>query len=384
MTKKVIFGAFFHWDSVFHIGSHQYAKQFARNGYKVAYISKSISPLHFLFAREKDVFKEKARIWVKSGQWVENKTIWTYVPLTLIPVHRHRFLTKSWFVKNNNKITIPDILKILLKNNFAEADILFLDEPEEYLLNLKLHKKSVYRVHDDIRHLRKSPSLFEREKRLIKKVDLIVVCSKLMESFIGEMNPNKILYLPNAVDFEHFYLGDDTLPEEYKNIPSPRVIYIGSISEWLDIETLYFAAKNLPKVSFVLIGRPRTDLSKLNSLRNVYILGAKNYSVLPKYMKNSDVGVIPWDSKNNWVRVSHPNKLYMYMACGLPVVATRWKELEHIKSPAYMASTKEVFADYLDTALDDKNKETYIEFARRNSWGSRYKNLMSSIYSKEA
>ena len=380
MSKKVVFGAFFHWDSFLHIGGHHYTKQFAQHGYKVAYISKTISPLHFLFTKEWDVFKEKARIWFKGGQWVENEKIWTYVPLTLVPVHRHRFLTKSWFVKNNNKITIPDIRKVLLKNDFAEADILFLDEPDEYLLNIGLHNKSVYRVHDDIRHLRKSPALFDREKRLIKNVDLVIVCSKLMESFIGEIKHKKILYLPNAVDFEHFYLGDDTLPEEYKHIPSPRVIYVGSISKWFDVGTLYFAAKNLPEVSFIFIGRLRTDLSELHSLKNIYILGTKNYSVLPRYMKNADVGIMPFE-RSEYIDPVHPVKLYEYNACGLPVVATYWDELRNIKSLSNLASDKKEFIDLLKKALDDNNREKYIEFARNNSWENRYKKLMSSLYS---
>lgn len=383
MTKKVIFGAFFHWKSFVHIGSHQYAKQFARHDYKVAYISKPISPLHFFFAKERDVLQERFNEWCKGGKWYEKDRIWAYTPLSLIPVYRRAFLTKECIVKNANRITIPTIGSILKKNDFNNVDILFLDEPEEYLLNLGLHNKSVYRLHDDIRHLKKFPALFKREKKLVEKVDLIITCSKLMESFIGEMKNKKILYLPNAVDFEHFYLGDDTLPEEYKSIPSPRVIYVGSISKWFDIDTLYFSAKKLPEVSFVLIGRARTDLSKLHSLKNVYILGTKDYRVLPQYIKNSSVGIMPF-KRNEYIDPVHPVKLYEYNACGLPVVSTYWDELENIKSLGNLASDKKEFLDLIIAALNDKDKGKYIEFARKNSWENRYKKLISSLYPEEA
>lgn len=380
MNKKVIIGAFFHWGSYIHIGSHQYAKQFASQGYKVAYISKAISPLHFLFAKEKNTFKERLDEWYKGGKWYEESKIWAYTPLSLIPVHRKPFLTKRFIVKNANNITLPSIRNILKKNGFNHVDVLFLDEADKYLLNLNLHDLSIYRIHDDITNFKRYPALFEVQKEVIKSVDIVISSSQSMRSLAKKIGAKRTVYLPNGVEFEHFYLGDDTLPEEYKNIPSPRVIYVGSIAKWFDIDILFFAAKNLPNFSFILIGQPKTDLSKLYPLKNVYILGPKRYNILPQYIKNSDVGIIPWDCNNSWVRASHPNKLYMYMACGLPVVSTKWKELENIKSPAYITSNKKEFAGAVECAILDKKIKKYIEFARRNSWKNRLNILLEEIY----
>jgi len=384
MDKRVLFGALFHWSSFLHIGSHQYAKQFARHEYKVAYISKAISPFHFLFAKEKDVLKTKASIWYKGGEWVENGKIWTYVPLTLIPVHLKFLLTKSWFVRNNNKITIPNVKKILCKNHFEKVDILFLDEAEKYLLDLGVHKFSIYRIHDDIAHLRKYPALFEAHKEVIRNVDLIVSSSKKMESFAKEVGARRTLYLPNGVEFEYFYLSSDQIPLEYQWISSPRAIYVGSIGDWFDVELIEYVAKKLKNFSFILIGRPIISLSRLSNVQNIYLLGSRDYRLLPSYIKNADVGIIPWNSNKSWVKASHPNKLYMYMACGLPVVSTKWEELENINSPAYIASNKAEFLSYLEGALNDKNKNRrkYIEFARKNSWECRYKKLIKSVYSE--
>ena len=71
MNKSVVIGAHFHWHSFLQIGSHQYAKQFAKNGYKVAYLSEFISPLHYIFAKDRAFLKEKCRSWYKGGEWVE-------------------------------------------------------------------------------------------------------------------------------------------------------------------------------------------------------------------------------------------------------------------------------------------------------------------------
>ncbi len=379
MNKKAIFGAFFHWDSFIHIGSHQYAKQFARNGYKVAYISEPISPLHYIFAKERKPLKEKTRVWYRGGKWVEDGKIWTYVPFTLIPVHRRSFLMSRWIVENSNRITLPYIGNMLKRNNFKEVDVLFLDEAQRYLLDLGIHKKSVYRIHDDITHLKDFPTLFKRQEEVIQRVNLVIVVSKLLESVAEDLGAKEVLYLPNAVDFEHFHMGLDTLPAEYKNIPSPRIIYVGSISYWFDVDLVVFAAKKLPDVSFILIGKPGIELSKLASLSNVYILGIRNYEILPQYLKNADVGIIPF-RLIRFTKASHPNKLYYYMACGLPVVSTKWKELEYIKSPTYLASNKEDFVEFLKKALNDNDKDKYIRFAKANSWGKRYEKLMEVLY----
>jgi len=382
MNKKVIFGAFFHWDSFIQIGSHQYAKQFARHDYKVAYISKPISPLHFFFAKEKEIFKEKSRIWFNGGEWVEDGNIWTYVPLTLIPVHRRFLLTKSWFVRNNNRITIPAIRKVLLRNNFDRVDILFLDEADKYLLDLNLHDLSIYRIHDDITHLKRYPALFAAQQEVIKSVDIVVSSSKSMESLAKELGAKKTVYLPNGVEFKHFNSGSSDIPSEYKEIPSPRIIYVGSITDWFNVDLVFFTAKKLKDFSFVLIGKPRTDISKLLSLPNIYILGSRDYGSLPAYLKNADVGIIPWDTNDAWVKASHPNKLYIYMACGLPVVATKWYELDNINNAIYLALDKEEFVELLKKAIKDNKREEYIKFAKANSWENRYKKLMSSLYSE--
>ncbi|GAI43024.1 unnamed protein product, partial [marine sediment metagenome] len=75
----------------------------------------------------------------------------------------------------------------------------------------------------------------------------------------------------------------------------------------------------------------------------------------------------------------NPIKLYEYMACGIPVVATRWEELEMMESPVYMADGVDDFVDYLNLALEDRNKEKYISYAKLNSWNKRFNSIIKII-----
>ena len=62
---------------------------------------------------------------------------------------------------------------------------------------------------------------------------------------------------------------------------------------------------------------------KLTSLPNVFHLPAVSYDRLPGVLGQFSVGLIPF-RYNELTRGVNPNKMYEYLASGLPVVATRF------------------------------------------------------------
>ncbi len=75
----------------------------------------------------------------------------------------------------------------------------------------------------------------------------------------------------------------------------------------------------------------------------------------------------------------HPLKLYEYLACGLPVVATRWDELERLASPAILCDSADGFASAIRTVLADRpSLEAGFQFARRADWSNRVKALLEA------
>lgn len=72
-----------------------------------------------------------------------------------------------------------------------------------------------------------------------------------------------------------------------------------------------------------------------------------------------------------------PIKLYEYMAGGLPVVATRWRALEELNSPALLSSGRD-FPELIQDALSARVqlRDEGLAFARENSWDARFGDIM--------
>jgi glycosyltransferase involved in cell wall biosynthesis len=95
---------------------------------------------------------------------------------------------------------------------------------------------------------------------------------------------------------------------------------------------------------------------------------------LPEYLRAADVGLIPFDVRNHptLVHSIHPLKLYEYLAAGLPVVATRWRELERLQSPATLCESIEQFVTAIEGCVTrEPQRELYRAYAERADWKHR-------------
>src|SRR6185436_6649612 len=97
-------------------------------------------------------------------------------------------------------------------------------------------------------------------------------------------------------------------------------------SHFLDFSTLEALRHARRGGTLVLIGpgSPATDadVRALAAREGVHLLGPRPYEDVPAYLQALDVGVIPFQAESPHVQGINPNKVYQYLAAGVPVVTT--------------------------------------------------------------
>lgn len=134
----------------------------------------------------------------------------------------------------------------------------------------------------------------------------------------------EIHHIPNGADIELFSNNRSETPFDIKEITEPRIVFVGMLNERLDWDLLREAALSRSDWSFILIG-PQIHSLKLerrfNDSPNIHILGVKPYRELPAYLRNCQVGISFYlDDPGN--RSGNPQKAFLYLAAGIPVVST--------------------------------------------------------------
>jgi glycosyltransferase involved in cell wall biosynthesis len=380
--KKIVMGCANYWTSPLHVGSHHLARGFVAAGFDVAFISDPISPLHLW--RNNAALQERKAIYRAGGKYDMDGKLWYYVPAALLtpynkPFLRNRLLYRHWY-----RLTFPDIVRQLCHHGFSDVDIVYLDSVcHAFLLDCLHYRKAVYRVADKNSGFSKfTPAACTQEKQVVQRVDAVVYSAHSLAVHVAQMQPKKMAYLPNGVQFTHFAGHSCILPAEYKVLPRPIAVYVGSLQAWFDYDLVAYAAQALPQMSFVLIGPDSMARARLKSLPNLHLLGPRPYSVLPPYLHHADVGIIPFDVANypELVHSVHPLKLYEYMACGLPVVAVEWDELKNLQTPAELCRSHDDFVAALTRlAVSPADRERYVAYAAKEDWSARIKTILTEM-----
>ena len=375
---KAIICEYHSWNSIYRIGNHHYAREFMSNGWEVLWVSHPVSWLHGLKPGNLQRMKISS-----SPPFHHPDGPMEFIPRTVLPFLNTAILNSQWVLKNTLNHCSPSIGRVLESSGFMNADLLWITDTSMHgLIDLAQPKTVAVRIADDNTKFRDMPPSLEwAETRLCRKADILFVTSSPLLETRRKKYPNKIHLLRNGVEHSHFR-GDFPRPQEYAKIDGPIAIYIGAIEDWFDVGWVEALAKWRKDIFIVLIGRVGKDLSRIRRFRNVKILGPKPYGSIPSYLAHADCGIIPFQ-RIPLVESVSPIKMMEFFASGLPVVSASWKELENLRSPAFLAHSKDEFVSLIETAIDknDKgsNRAVYKSYAERNSWKARYVDVMKVL-----
>lgn len=347
----------------------------------MAYVSDPLSVLHLLrFSGDLTVRNRFANfrdpISIGAGSFA-------YVPFSLLSTHRWRILNSKLIMKHWLDLTFPKLMSRLSDFGFSTVDVLFINSVYFYrLLDLVPHKVSVYRVADWNKGFSETPDVtWEFEKKIIQRVDLVISpAHTTISDHITPLRPKSVEYVPNGVELADFSVQGDS-PAEFQHIEKPIALYVGVIDHRVDLDLLEYLARSHDHVSFVLVGDVRVDVSGLASYRNIQFLGPRDYADVSRYMKHAAVGLLLQNRAYPATDYFNPLKLYQYLACQLPVVGMRWRELTMIAPPIFLADSSEEFSKMLSEALNrnESNTERYREFLKSYEWSSIFTGLSEML-----
>jgi glycosyltransferase involved in cell wall biosynthesis len=382
---KAIFVSGIDYESPIQIGDHHLARQFALNGWDVAFLSTPITPFHMLGNNATSISRRQQNNRSGGHHYSIGKgTIWSYVPCSFI-FPKNNLLLNNWAVYQYWHKTLTADLKILLKaNSYDKANLIYIRDPlQGFLLNSVEHDFSVFRIADDDSGFPSYNVNYQRiAKHIAQSVDLVLYTAREIEAQVRGMTPRRYQYFPNGVDLNNFMSADRSRPVEYQQIHNPIAVYAGSIDYWFDFDLVNRLAMELPGIDFVIIGPNEKLGRRFDKRKNLHLLGSLPYENLPKYLYNATVGMIPFNVSDypELVNAISPIKLLEYMACGLPVVATYWNELFNLRSPAFLCSTYDEFKTALESSIKTKIKPMKFQaYAGKHDWSIRYQVLLRII-----
>ena len=191
------------------------------------------------------------------------------------------------------------------------------------------------------------------ERELLAKVDRVFAVNSALADAKRPLNPDTV-EAPHGVDHAHFARALDPttpVPADLEELARPVLGFYGSIDDWVDLDLLAGIARLHPDWTIALIGPVHIDVSPLEALPNVRLLGRRPHSELPACCKGFAVGLIPYRIEERTPFVN-PIKLREYLSAGLPVVSTPVDEVVRLGDLCAIAQNAEGFVAAIEASLD--------------------------------
>ena len=317
---------------------------------------------------------------------------------SITPIFKQK---KSCYKKINERLTIKDKYVLpfaskfraiqILNNSYIrlnlmkDYDVIILTHPNQYMCIPNKYRnkiKIIYECMDNIPFFYKDKMrriIMDKEEELCRKCDKIIVSSQYLKRKIVidyVIQEDKIEVIENAVDYS-------IIKQEVRDLDicHPNLMYIGTIDDWIDIDTLNeFSANNL-EYKIYLVGPIKKEI-KQKLKYNVKLMDSIPHEMVKSYILKGDVMIIPFKT-NELINGVDPVKMYEYLTFNKPVITSYWSELDKYCSNelVYFYNNYNEFNKKIKVA--EKHRDTHInmDFITENNWETRIKRYVSILNS---
>lgn len=232
--------------------------------------------------------------------------------------------------------------------------------------------------------------------------NIIVITKNLKDDIYSVYNTdiNKIFVIPNGADIYKFKPIIDAKDILRLDKSFRYVCFVGHVEQWQGVDCIVKSAplilEKIPNVKFMIIGSGKSiyniieDTKKLNIYDKFLFLGDIPHEKVPIYINASDLCVAPFHKG----RIASPIKIFEYMACEKPVVASDISEVGKllressagfsIEPNDHIALAENVVKLLLDERLrSEMGRNGRIFIIENHTWEIAVKNTLRAVIDKK-
>lgn len=339
------------------------SRYFSENGFRVIFVEFP----HTYFAYIKKGFG------IKKGKRLEklSDSLFILKSFPILPF----FKKYSIINKFDNIIFYGKVKEILKEINFDP--IIVWTYPPFFPEALKyFNSKIVYDCVDDYSSLPgliNSTYVLELEKRTVEIADKIVSTdnTRLVERI--RTFGKEPTVISNGVDYELFsgFLNKKDVLDIKK-----RIIYVGNVSYWFDLELIKKISDSFKDYEITIIGFASKEALKVfQKIPNLVFAGKLKQEQLVPILTESSVAIIPFKI-NDLTKATDPLKVYEYLAAGVPVVSTPVGSIDRL--PILIGNTQEEFIEKIKVAINTdsfQQRKARSDYAKAFSWETKYRKI---------
>ncbi len=202
-----------------------------------------------------------------------------------------------------------------------------------------------------------------------------------------------IALIPLAFDFENYH---HSIASVKLSVPTnkPIIGYIGGINYRLDFKLLLRLIKSNPNWNFAFVGPYQNDEQDaifdtqkyyeiMKSFKNFYHINHQIKESLSAYIRQFNIGIIPYNISNPFNRYCYPVKLFEYFYYGKPVISTPILELDKLNPLVKIAKDYTEFNKYIHYFINNgwpRNYQIQQKLViKGNTWERRTKKIITLL-----
>lgn len=293
---------------------------------------------------------------------------------------------------SNFNMSYLNKFSLAVKNiDFDSYDYIWVTDPLMYDCIPKTCKVDIiYDCMDDsleFPYIKKYPrlaaSISKLEKELLNKAKHVFCSAETLSNTLQNryLCKRKIQIVNNAIASSVLQGRDEISTNLLDDFKKP-VVYIGTISEWFDFDTILRALEEFNDLEIVIIGPIRCP--NIPQHKRMHFLGSVEHSLIKPLMSRAHALIMPF-VVNDLIKSVNPVKLYEYIYSGKPIIASRYGETDKFSKYISLYTDYEEFRKFIndniqnESKIDNSMKKEMKEFALNNTWEDRYQFIKKTL-----